>query len=189
MSSGIIKLDRFISSTRRPQCLRCVHYLGRQNRQDRQRCNAFPEKNIPREYFFGKVKHELVLGNQIGNYVYEGEERFKEEDEHYDSIGKKAIAELATNKANLPIIIREQLKREGADLDSIEKLEIKSFGPLRNRFSFQIEFFPKEKKVAMDCSKMEGIRIVFKIIQALEAKNLAPRFNLTIFKDGDYKYE
>lgn len=184
MKKGIIGWTENITSTRLPQCYRCVHHFGKR------RCKAFPEKDIPREYMTEKVKHEIILGNQEGDFVYLVKEKFEKEDEKFELIGQQAISELEANKNELPIVIRERIKEFGGDLNSIEKLEIKSSGPLRNRFDFQIQFFPENELVKIDIMNFnKGGKIASKIIRALEAKKLEPRFQLTIFKNGDYKYE
>lgn len=125
----------------------------------------------------------------MGNYIYVVKEKFKEQDKKYEFIGKQAISKLESNKKKLPLIIRKKIKESGGNLDLIEKLEIESSGPLKSRFDFKIEFFPKEKLVDFDVWKFKGGYIASKILTALEAKNLEPYFKLTIFKNGDYKYE
>lgn len=186
MSTGKLRWTQHITNKRPPQCYRCIHYFGKGKRR---RCKAFPDADIPREYLFEKVKHDLILGNQVGDYIYEAKDRFKEGDKKQELEREKAISKLEINKKKLPSIIRERIKEREGNLDSIEKLEIISSGPLSRRFDLQIDFFPKEEVVKFEGFQFDGMEIAGQIIKALEAKNLEPKFKLTIFKNGDYQYE
>lgn len=183
MNTGTIGFIKRKNTTRPSQCGRCIYYLGQMS------CKAFPDKNIPRDFFTEKVKHQLILEDQIGNYIYSPQEKFITGDKEYDAIEKKAIYKLENNKQKLPITIKKMIQREGGNLESIEKIEVETSGPLRINFQCLIKFFPKEEAIFIDISKSESIKIACEIIHALEGQSLKPNFTLTIFKNGDYKYE
>jgi hypothetical protein len=183
MNKGIIGFIQRKTTTRPSQCGRCIHYLGGMS------CKAFPDKNIPFEIFREKVKHKLIIGNQRGNYIYTPQEKFIAEDKKYEAIEKEAISEIENNKQRLPLIIKKMIQREGGNFELIKKIEVETSGSLRINFKCLIKFFPKEEAIFIDISKSESVRIAAKIIRALEGLNLEPKFKLTLFDNGEYKYE
>lgn len=183
MSNGKIGFVENISTRRMSQCQRCIHYLGKAS------CKAFPEKfSIPRKFITETVKHELTLGNQIGDYVYTPHEKYTEQDSRDDLMYKKALLNLESNKRELPQEIIKEIDGLGGNLELIEKLEIKSSWSFHRR-SFTMEFFPSEQLVELDVRKFGVAGIAQKINLALRAVNKEPSFKLTILKNGEYFYE
>lgn len=182
MDSGKIRLLMHITSRRPPQCFRCIHYLGKR------RCKAFPQSEIPRGYLFEKVKHQITLGNQVGNFIYEArDDRYKEQDEEFKEIEDLAIFNFEKNKEKLPALIIEELQKYGSNINLMDRLVVEASGPLRSRYFFQIEFYPPDKKMDLN---LENFRVTtWEILLGLGAKNLAPEFVLNIFNNGEYEYE
>ena len=182
MDSGKIQLLMHITSRRPPQCIRCIHY------ERNRRCSAFPQRNIPWDYLFEKVKHQITLGNQVGNYIYEArDDRYKQQDEEFKEIEDLAIFNFEKNKEKLPALIIEELNKFGSSIGSMDQLIVKASGPLRFRYFFQIEFHPPDKKVDLNLEAFEAITA--EILLGLGAKNLAPELVLNIFNNGEYEYE
>lgn len=182
MDSGKIQLLMHITSRRPPQCIRCIHY------ERNRRCRAFPQRNIPWDYLFEKVKHQITLGNQVGNYIYEArDDRYKQQDEEFKEIEDLAIFNFEKNKETLPALIIEELNKFGSSISSMDRLVVKASGPLRSRYDFQMEFYPPDKKVELNLENFSTT--TWEILLGLGAKNLAPEFVLNIFNNGEYEYE
>ncbi|PHN02270.1 hypothetical protein [Flavilitoribacter nigricans] len=181
MPTGRIGIIRHITSLRGSQCYRCEHFLGKS------RCRAFPYRDIPRDYRFGKVKHYLPLGNQVGNYVYEAKAEHLRDDAYYRLAEEKALAEYDHNQERLANMILEGLRKAEVGLHPKDQLIVTASGPLRSSFKFFIDFIPAERSVDLDLTDLEGV--AGSLIRAIEAKSLSPRFVMIISGDGSYTFE
>ena len=53
-----------------PQCIDCKYFIV----DRRYICSAFPE-GIPEDILLNRIKHDRIIQNQIGHYIYEPKEQ------------------------------------------------------------------------------------------------------------------
>ncbi|MDF1697321.1 MAG: hypothetical protein P1U56_15870 [Saprospiraceae bacterium] len=127
------------------------------------------------------------MGNQKGNYTYEVNQKYREQEERYKASDAVAVQELEENKKELPRVIIERIKKRQIDLRKLKKVVVSASGPLRSKFDLSMEFYPAEmtiENLAISSFKYESKSI----LKGLEALNKKSSFILEIYGEKEWKY-
>lgn len=97
-------------------CIKCKH------RFENTKCKAFPNR-IPKEILGGLIRHEIVIEGQVGDYVYEIKEEFKEIEKKIQIEDKRLIQLYSQNKDVLAQKIISEIEKAGFKIEEFERIE------------------------------------------------------------------
>jgi len=166
------------------QCYKCKHLLSKMS------CKAFPER-IPQKLHRELVKHDKVIKNQTGNFIYEPKEEFIESDRVQLEKEKKILSLDKSYREKLPKLIFQEIIALKFDWSLLEKAVFKA--KLSGSYYVDLEIFPNQKDFQLNRADIgfgSEIFAAFRVIDSAKKIRRKPSYwvHLTVYKDGTYEY-
>ncbi|WP_421800471.1 hypothetical protein [Haliscomenobacter sp.] len=171
----------------RRHCIKCEHYS--RNRT----CKAFPEK-IPALILSGIQKHNEVLDNQVGTFVYTPLEIYRESELKRMEADEQLVSNYEANKELFASLIWEAVDSyKSISSENFEAIRFIGFMTSGGPISMELCSFPELTENDFDETKFQSGSKIFSVFCALaETERILigyyQRIDLIVYADGRFLY-